>query len=322
MRLALAIGIDKYDFAPLKGCVNDATAVANLLRSHGDGSPNFDVRLETNVPRKSNMRRMIRELFSGSHDTALLYYSGHGVFNERGGYLVPSDYRKDDEGIPMNEVLTLANDSATKNKIIILDCCHSGAITVPQLNSAISGHINEGITILTASKQEELAMEAGGKGIFTGLLLEALQGGAADLNGYITPASIYAYIDQVLGPWDQRPVFKNNVSRFTSLRQVRRPIDPAVLRNIARYFDAPDQEKQLYPSYEYSNDPAYKHMLLTPFAQEDLVSIFQELKAMQSVGLVEPVGENHLYWAAMNSKSCRLTPLGAHYWRLAKQRKI
>ena len=63
-------------------------------------------------------------------------------------------------------------------------------------------------------------MEQGGGGVFTRLVVAALQGGAADLRGHITPGSIYAYVDQALGAWDQRPIFKTNVTRFTSLRKV------------------------------------------------------------------------------------------------------
>ena len=35
-----------------------------------------------------------------------------------------------------------------------------------------------------------------------------------------------------------------------------------------------------------------------------------------------PVGEEHLYYAAINRKACALTPLGKHYWHLAKARRI
>ena len=51
MKKALVVGIDDYPSSPLHGCVNDATRVANLLKSNGDESPNFEVRLETNVKR-------------------------------------------------------------------------------------------------------------------------------------------------------------------------------------------------------------------------------------------------------------------------------
>jgi hypothetical protein len=38
--------------------------------------------------------------------------------------------------------------------------------------------------------------------------------------------------------------------------------------------------------------------------------------------LVDPVGEEHMYYAAMNSTSCQLTPLGRHYWHMAEERRF
>lgn len=58
--------------------------------------------------------------------------------------------------------------------------------------------------------------EINGHGVFTDLLLQALQGGAANITGQITPGSVYAYIDQALGEWKQKPIFKTNIKRFIS----------------------------------------------------------------------------------------------------------
>jgi hypothetical protein len=38
--------------------------------------------------------------------------------------------------------------------------------------------------------------------------------------------------------------------------------------------------------------------------------------------LVEPVGADHLYFAAMQSGACRLTALGRHYWRMADEGRL
>ncbi len=322
MKKALVVGINNYTSAPLHGCVKDATDVSGLLETNGDHTVNFDVLLKTDVPRRSTLRGLIVDLFAGEADTALFYFSGHGFINELGGYLVTPDHRQHDEGISMNDLLTLANQSKTKNKIIILDCCHSGAIAAPVLSHNAAGHINEGITLLTASRQDEVAIEVNGKGVFTNLLLEALKGGAADLSGHITPGSIYAYIDQALGPWDQRPIFKTNVSRFIPLRTINPKLPVITLRKITNYFPKQDTAFALDPSYEYTNDPAIEYTYTAPFAQEAHVAVFKALQQMHSAGLVTPVGEDHMYWAAMKGKSCRLTPLGEHYWRLVKEKKI
>lgn len=321
MKKALVVGINNYPSSPLLGCINDASGVATILKAHGDGSPNFDVRLETDVQTKSKLKTMIVELFSGNSDTVLLYFSGHGFLNEIGGYLVTPDHARYDEGISMDEILVLANQSKSKDKIIILDCCYSGALGTPTIGGGVS-HLQEGVSILTASRDDESSLEVNGHGVFTNLLLDALRGGAADLRGHISPGGVYAYIDQALGAWEQRPVFKTNVTRFTSLRTVTPQVSLATLRKIIEYFPTPQDEFKLNPSYEDTNTKDVKHVVIEPYAKPDNVAVFKNLQKFQSVGLVVPVNTDYMYFAAMESKSCKLTSLGYHYWRLVKDGRI
>ena len=258
MKKALIVGINEYPKAPLKGCENDAISVNSILESNGDGSPNFDVRLELNVKTKSDLKSQVIDLFSGNSDTCLFYFSGHGYLdNLGGGFIVTPDAADNDLGISMDEILNYANNSECRNKVIILDCCHSGAFGTPSNQN--NANINEGVTILTASKDNEYSLEIGGHGVFTTLLLEALKGGAADLRGHITPGSIYSFIDQALGPWDQRPVFKTNISRFTSLRETTPQIPIGTLREIIKIFPTPSEEFGLDPSFEFTNDKNIEH---------------------------------------------------------------
>ena len=313
MKKALAIGINDYPESPLKGCINDASAFASIMEKHGDGSPNFSILLKTDIKNKSELKSLIVDLFKGNDDIALLYFSGHGFLNVFGGYLVTPDYTKYDEGISMDEILTIVNSSKVKDKIIILDCCHSGVFGSPAISGGTTSYIAEGVTILTASRDIESAVEINGHGLFTNLLLDALRGGAADLRGHITPGGVYSYVDQALGPWEQRPVFKTNVTRFTSLRTINPPVALEILRKIIEYFPTPEQEFPLDPTYEYTNKDV---------AIKDNVTILKNLQKFESVSLVIPVGEPHMYWAAQNSKSCKLTALGYHYWRLVKEKRI
>jgi hypothetical protein len=319
---ALVVGIDDYPNSPLHGCVNDANAIAKLLETNGDRSPNFKVDLKTNVSTKSQLKAMIAKLFSSNDDKVLFYFSGHGILNEIGGYMVTPDYSKYDEGISMDEILILANQSKVKDKIIILDCCHSGAMGNPAINGASSCHIAEGISILTASRDVEISIEIDGHGVFTNLLLEALRGGAADLCGNISPGGIYAFIDQALGPGGQRPVFKTNISRYTSLRKVLPLVPPDILRSLPDFFPKIDKPFQLDPSYEDTNSPTIEHKVLKPYARDENVAVFKQLQKLQSVGLIVPVNTAFMYFAAMESKACKLTPLGQHYWNLAKEKRI
>lgn len=313
MRKALLIGIDAYATSALDGCVNDATALAGLLEVHGDGSPNFDVRLETGITSKDELENAVAELFSSDDpETCLFYFSGHGLVNELGAYLVTPDFEENSTGMSMQELLNIATRSRVKNKVIILDCCHSGAMGTPDLNQD-TAHIASGMSILTASKKNEVSLEINGHGLFTALLLDALRGGAADLRGCITPGSVYAYIDQALGSWSQRPIFRTNITHFVALRTIAPPIPLDVLRTITAYFPTPSSEHHLDRSYEITNGEE---------ALDENVAVFKNLQKMNRVGLVVPVGEEHMYYAAQNAASCRLTNLGYHYWRLVKDKKI
>ncbi len=46
--------------------------------------------------------------------------------------------------------------------------------------------------------------------------------------------------------------------------------------------------------------------------------MFATLQRYVKVNLVRPIGANYMWHAAMQSKSCELTVLGQHYWRLVK----
>lgn len=315
MRKALIVGINDYPGAPLSGCVNDAHSVSAVLETHGDGSPNFAVKLVTcpsAAVTRSSLKEAIEAVFDGDSDIALLYFSGHGLISSTGGYIVTPDYKKYDEGISMHDILTLANKSKAKNKVVILDCCHSGAFGTPTIPGESVAQLAEGLSVLTASRDTESALEIGGSGVFTTLVVDAMQGGAADLRGHVTPGSIYAYVDQALGAWDQRPIFKTNVTRFTSLRTITPPVPLSILRKIFVYFPAPEDEHSLNPTYEKTD----------PSADAGNVAIFEDLQKLEGIGLVIPEGEEHMYYAAMNSKSCRLTALGFQYWRLATEKKL
>lgn len=322
MKKALVVGINDYPKIPLEGCQNDAYAFANAIERNGDGSPNFDVKTITYVESKSELKGLIKEVFKGDCDTALFYFSGHGYLDGLGGYLVTPDYQADDFGVSMFEILKLANESKAKNRVIILDCCHSGKFGSNELGNITSAHLSEGITILTASKEDEPSMEVNGHGVFTNLLLDALHGGASDLRGNITPGSIYAYIDQALGPWDQRPVFKTNITQFVPLKKITPQVPISDLRKLIDYFPSPQSEFQLDPSYEDTNIEEIEHKVIEPYANPENIEKFKVLQRLESVGLIIPVNEEHMYFAAMNSKSCKLTGLGYHYWRLVKDKRI
>ncbi|MEM9384854.1 MAG: caspase family protein [Pseudomonadota bacterium] len=323
-RKALVVGINYYEHDKhLNGCVNDALSVEKVLSRHEDGKLNFGCKkLTATGPdaqvTRSVLRDQIRELFSDDHEVALLYFAGHGYAETTGGYLMASDASRGDEGVSLTDVLVRANESPAKNKIILLDSCYSGvagaAPTQPDVASLAAG-----VTVLTASTSEQTAKERNGHGVFTNLLVDALEGGAADLAGHITPGSIYAHIDQSLGTWEQRPVFKTNVKEFVSLRDVTPPIPLAELRRICEFFPQVGHEYPLNPSFEPEMRGRLPGMADPILENTEVFAILQRYNRMR---LLIPVGVDHMWSAAMESKACKLTPLGEHYRRLAANGRI
>lgn len=322
MKKALIVGLNNYPGCKLEWCDNDAIAMKELIETNGDGSPNFDVLSIIDSCTKHNLRSAIEKLFADDADVALLYFSGHGADLD-GGYLCTTDFSETDYGVRMTDVLEWANKSHCKNKVIILDCCFAAKMGTSILlnNNSVLG---EGVTIIAASQSWQTSAENANiqHGVFTELLIQGLKGGAADIGGNITPASLYSFVDQSLGAWQQRPVFKTNISQFLPLRTIQAKVPKSMLRKLSFYFKNPTDEYKLNPSYEYTNEPEIEHQIIEPYAKAENVAIFKELQLFESVGLVEPVGTEHMYFAAMENKSCKLTALGLHYWRLSKDKRF
>lgn len=330
MKKALVVGIDDYPSAPLNACVNDAIGVAGLLERNGDGSPNFSVRTITSNQQPVSCELLhteIARLFRGDAEIALFYFAGHGLISPdtNAGYIVCQDGKSGAWGISLGELVGLANGAypRIKSSVIMLDCCHAGFAgrdTVFGPNTTIS-HIGNGVTILTACPLDGLAADGEEHGLFTELLLDGLSGSAADICGRITPAAVYSHIDQTLGPWEQRPIYKANVQSFVVLRSIAPKILLETLRRLPYYFPDATDVFALDPSYEpdRNNIPeALRHLPV----DEEHTRTFKDLQACNRQGLVVPVDAPHMYDAAIQSTGCRLTAMGAHYRKLAELGRI
>lgn len=324
MRIALIVGINYYDHgSPLFGCVDDAHAVKAVLARHDGGAVNFDCMLLTGTGSsdrvdRGDLKDHIEKLFKAEAEIALFYFAGHGHIEATGGYLLATDSRRGDEGVSLSEILTLANESPAKNKVIVLDSCHSGIAGSAPTGGQLAS-LSEGLTVLTASTKDQYATEENGRGVFTTLFIDALNGSAANLTGDITPGSVYAHIDQSLGAWEQRPVFKTNVKQFVSLRKVAPPIPTSDLQRITEFFPLPGFEFPLDPTFEPEMKGRDPEM---PPPNPENTRTFAILQKYNRLNLLVPVNAQHMWNAAMESKSCRLTALGEHYRRLVEKDRI
>jgi len=328
---ALIIGIDSYDKVhQLTGCVADAIEVRNLLQRNADGSPNYDCRLLIYGPDQSSeritrpvLREACRDLFDYAGEV-VLYFSGHGALTETGGYFATCDAEAGDWGVPMQEIIQLANNSRASDILIILDCCHAGdAGDAPLLNkpgqSSPIAVLRENMTVLAASRNSQSAMEAGGHGLFTTALLDALDGGAADHMGWVTASSIYAYVERRFGEWSQRPVYKSHATALTVIRQCAPLIDRLQLYEIVKLFSTEDYKYKLDPEFEPEDEFGNLHEPVN----EEKVRIAQIFKSYRDAGLLKAsVPNEQFFWVARRSHTVELTLRGREYWRLVTFSRI
>jgi hypothetical protein len=136
---ALSIGINKYNVAPLRGCITDSNDLTTELIERG-----FDVsRLLDEQATKSNIIEKMHQLLSESKTKFILHYSGHGSQipcsngSEEDGLteilcpfdLINSDGSWTSNYITDDEIQQLFSEFPDIHIEVILDCCHSGTAT-------------------------------------------------------------------------------------------------------------------------------------------------------------------------------------------------
>lgn len=316
MRRALLVGIDDYDnFSRLHGCVNDVRSLKPLFERNEDDSPNFEVAhitSDTSRVTKAGLASSVASLLAPGADVAILYFAGHGQAEASDVTLCTSDGQAGDAGMAFSRILAQVRESKVGEVVIILDCCFAGGAGGTGVIGGELSLLRPGVAILAASRADQPAGENDGQGVFSFYLAGALDGGASDVLGNVTVATAYSYLNESLGAWSQRPTFKSNLERLNVLRKCNPAVPLPLLRRLPDIFPTENHELGLDPSYEPDAEPDHPE-------HEEIFSVLQKFRAAK---LLEPIGNDHMYYAAMNSLSCRLTRLGRHYWRIAARGAI
>ncbi|NEP02666.1 MAG: NACHT domain-containing protein [Symploca sp. SIO2E9] len=199
VKIALLIGVSKYHsgFTPLPASTKDVEAMCGVLQNPELG--NFDqVKMLVN-PDKQEMEEQIEVAFTSTrhkNDLVLLFFSGHGVKDERGRlYLTTGITRKTEQGelikataVAASFVHDLMDNCRSRRQVVILDCCFSGAFAKGLL-AKDDGKVDvrtqlggEGRAILTSSSSMQYSFEQKGLelSIYTNYLVEGIKTGAAD----------------------------------------------------------------------------------------------------------------------------------------------
>jgi formylglycine-generating enzyme required for sulfatase activity len=220
-RHALLIGVDAFDDSRLNRLnapLADVAKLEKLLRDPTRGG--FDTVTPVTSDDFQETRNAILSLLLRNRvpdDLILLYYSGHGILANDGElYLATKAIDMDlpvDGGIPATDVRGWLNQSRAGKRIVLLDCCHSGAFPGPRKDAAVPPVLKtetlassaEGQYVLTASDRLQFAYDATSAGTpgarvarysrFTSWVVEAIEtGSAAPSEEKITAGALRDYV--------------------------------------------------------------------------------------------------------------------------------
>lgn len=210
---ALIVGINDYRHAsPLNHARADAEAVASLLESTFDfPSDNVQLLLDKDASRRA-VRSGFLALANDSvapDDRVIVFFAGHGQTRtgRRGevGFLVPADGDPEDLAtlIRWDELTQGSELIRAKHLLFIMDACYGGLAITRSLAPGSSRFLRDMLTrfsrqVLTAGKADELVSDAGGPrpghSVFTGHLLNALEGEAESSDGIVSANVVMAYV--------------------------------------------------------------------------------------------------------------------------------
>lgn len=180
-RVALVIGNDAYESAPLRNPVKDAREMAKTLSELG-----FNVTEKENLNQKEMKQEVLafgQKLLKGG--VGLFYYAGHGMQVNGRNYLIPigahieHEKQVEFEGVDVGSVLAEMEFARNRLNIVILDACRdnpfarsfrSGAQGLASINAPT------GTLIAYATAPGSVANDGPGEnGVYTGELVKVLR---------------------------------------------------------------------------------------------------------------------------------------------------
>jgi Caspase domain len=210
---ALVIGINEYQrTSPLGFARQDAEAFAEVLRSHHKfPQDNVTVLLDKDATSQNILSRFhhFQQKHISPDDRIAVFFAGHGMTctGNRGevGFLIPVDGDPDNWAtlIRWDDLTRNADLITAKHMLFVMDACYGGLAVHRAITSGSARFLKNMLQrysrqVLTAGKADETVADSGGPrpghSIFTGHLLDALEGNAADAHGTISANAVMAYV--------------------------------------------------------------------------------------------------------------------------------
>src|SRR6478672_8172215 len=215
---ALIIGINRYKLAsPLGYAKQDAQGFAETLSSSFQfPKENVTVLLDDEATHAAILSAFMKFTKNdiSANDRVIVFYAGHGCTRtgRRGevGFLVPVDGTGDDLRtlIRWDDLTRNAELIEAKHVLFLMDACYGGLAIQRGVAPGSSRFLKDMLQrysrqVLTAGKADEAVADSGGPrpghSIFTGHLLDALEGKAADANGIISANAVMSYVYDHVG---------------------------------------------------------------------------------------------------------------------------
>ena len=236
-RDALIVGINRYQALPaLKAPARDAEAIANSLQTHGEfrvqrmpeviqaGKPAIGHRTAvTSQALEAALIRLFKPKGKNIPQTAVFYFSGHGIQREAGireGYLAASDTdpSKGNFGVSLFWLRRLLQESPIRQRIVWLDCCHSGEL-LNFLEADPGARDGTDRLFMAASREYESAYESldSPQSVFTKALVSGLNPYKVE-GGMVNNHAIMDWVSQQLKGEIQQPLFESSGSEIILTR--------------------------------------------------------------------------------------------------------
>lgn len=210
---SLIIGINKYQYCnPLEYARDDAEAITQLMTDKFNFPKENIISLFDEMATKSAIMSSYMRFANDdikSDDKLLVFFAGHG-YTRSGirsdiGYLMPVDGNIDDLSslIRWDDLTKNSELINAKHIFYIMDACFSGLAITRALQPGSMRFLRDMLQrysrqVLTAGKADEFVADSGGPvpkhSIFTGHLIEALEGKARSNDGIITANGIMSYV--------------------------------------------------------------------------------------------------------------------------------
>ncbi|MFF5669475.1 caspase domain-containing protein [Streptomyces hygroscopicus] len=203
------IGADEYQHFPnLPAVRNNLARLAELFMSpHAGGLPAGHCVTVRNPADRKDLLDAVHQAASEATDTLVVYFAGHGMRSPDGSLYLALGHseqgRRLYESVAFTYLRTEVLESAAPRKVVILDCCYSGA--------ALEGYMGgpdefadqtaiEGSYVMTASPATQAAMAPVGAPFtaFTGELVKAISDGVPNVSDPLDMNSLFRYVSRQL----------------------------------------------------------------------------------------------------------------------------